>query len=288
VRFVIKKAVIPTAGLGTRFLPATKAQPKEMLPIFDKPAIQYIIEEAVDAGIEDIVLVTGRGKQAIENHFDKSFELEYYLKKRGYKKLLDTVEQVAKMVDIFYVRQKQPLGLGHAVYCARSAIGSEPFAVFLADDLIYNVKSSGIEQLKKVYSEFPGVVFGVVEVPGDQVSNYGIIKGKSLGGNVFRVEDLVEKPSRREAPSNLGIIGRYILTPDVLSALGTVKSGKNGEIQLTDAIKAVCREKPVYAVKLEGKRYDTGDKLGYMKASIEYALRDKEVGRKLRDYLRRL
>ncbi len=288
MRFVIKKAVIPTAGLGTRFLPATKAQPKEMLPIFDKPAIQYIIEEAVDAGIEDIVLVTGRGKQAIENHFDKSFELEYYLKKRGYKKLLDTVEQVAKMVDIFYVRQKQPLGLGHAVYCARSAIGSEPFAVFLADDLIYNVKSSGIEQLKKVYSEFPGVVFGVVEVPGDQVSNYGIIKGKSLGGNVFRVEDLVEKPSRREAPSNLGIIGRYILTPDVLSALGTVKSGKNGEIQLTDAIKAVCREKPVYAVKLEGKRYDTGDKLGYMKASIEYALRDKEVGRKLRDYLRRL
>jgi len=287
VRFVIKKAVIPTAGLGTRFLPATKAQPKEMLPIFDKPAIQYIIEEAVDAGIEDIVLVTGRGKQAIENHFDKSFELEYYLKKRGYKKLLDTVEQVAKMVDIFYVRQKQPLGLGHAVYCARSAIGSEPFAVFLADDLIYNVKSSGIEQLK-VYSEFPGVVFGVVEVPGDQVSNYGIIKGKSLGGNVFRVEDLVEKPSRREAPSNLGIIGRYILTPDVLSALGTVKSGKNGEIQLTDAIKAVCRVKPVYAVKLEGKRYDTGDKLGYMKASIEYALRDKEVGRKLRDYLRRL
>ncbi len=288
MRSVIKKAVIPTAGLGTRFLPATKAQPKEMLPVFDKPAIQYIIEEAVDAGIEDIVLVTGRGKQAIENHFDKSFELEYYLKKRGYKKLLDTVEQVAKMVDIFYVRQKQPLGLGHAVYCARSAIGSEPFAVFLADDLIYNVKSSGIEQLKKVYAEFPGVVFGVVEVPADQVSNYGVIKGKSLGGNVFRVEDLVEKPSRREAPSNLGIIGRYILTPDVLSALGTVKSGKNGEIQLTDAIKAVCREKPVYAVKLEGKRYDTGDKLGYMKASIEYALRDKEVGRKLRDYLRRL
>jgi len=288
VRSVIKKAVIPTAGLGTRFLPATKAQPKEMLPIFDKPAIQYIIEEAVEAGIEDIVLVTGRGKQAIENHFDKSFELEYYLKKRGYKKLLDTVEQVAKMVDIFYVRQKQPLGLGHAIYCARSAIGSEPFAAFLADDLIYSEKASGIEQLKKVYNEFPGVIFGVVEVPRDQVSNYGIIKGKKLSGNVYKVEDLVEKPSRREAPSNLGIIGRYILTADVLSALGTVKSGKNGEIQLTDAIRAVCRDKPVYAVKMEGKRYDTGDKLGYMKASIEYALRDKEVGRKLSEYLKRL
>ncbi len=288
MRSVIKKAVIPTAGLGTRFLPATKAQPKEMLPIFDKPAIQYIIEEAVEAGIEDIVLVTGRGKQAIENHFDKSFELEYYLKKRGYKKLLDTVEQVAKMVDIFYVRQKQPLGLGHAIYCARSAIGSEPFAAFLADDLIYSEKASGIEQLKKVYNEFPGVIFGVVEVPRDQVSNYGIIKGKKLSGNVYKVEDLVEKPSRREAPSNLGIIGRYILTADVLSALGTVKSGKNGEIQLTDAIRAVCRDKPVYAVKMEGKRYDTGDKLGYMKASIEYALRDKEVGRKLSEYLKRL
>jgi len=288
VRSVIKKAVIPTAGLGTRFLPATKAQPKEMLPIFDKPAIQYIIEEAVAAGIEDIVLVTGRGKQAIENHFDKSFELEYYLKKRGYKKLLDTVEQVAKMVDIFYIRQKQPLGLGHAIYCARAAIGNESFAAFLADDLIYNEKSSGIEQLEKVYNEFPGVIFGVVEVPGDQVSNYGIIKGKKLSGNVFKVEDLVEKPSRREAPSNLGIIGRYILTPDVLSALGSVKSGKNGEIQLTDAIRAVCKDKPVYAVKIEGKRYDTGDKLGYMKASIEYALRDKEVGRKLMEYLKRL
>ncbi|MEI7905580.1 MAG: UTP--glucose-1-phosphate uridylyltransferase GalU [Candidatus Firestonebacteria bacterium] len=284
---LIRKAVIPAAGLGTRFLPATKAQPKEMLPIFDKPAIQYIVEEAVGAGIQDIILVTGRGKQAIENHFDKSFELEHHLKRRGHRKLLDTVEQLAKLVDIFYVRQKEPLGLGHAINCASAMIADEPFAVFLADDLIYS-KESGINQLKKVYKEKKCIVFGVVEVPRDRVSSYGIIKGQNVGGNVFKVEDLIEKPAAKDAPSNLGIIGRYILTPEVLKVIPRLKVGKNGEIQLTDALKEICKEKPVYAVKMKGIRYDTGNKLGYMKASIEYALRDKEIGAELRSYLKKI
>ncbi|OGF48851.1 MAG: UTP--glucose-1-phosphate uridylyltransferase [Candidatus Firestonebacteria bacterium RIFOXYA2_FULL_40_8] len=284
---VIKKAVIPCAGLGTRFLPATKAQPKEMLPVFDRPAIQYIIEEALASDIEDIVLVTGRGKQAIENHFDKSFELEHYLKERKQFQLLNNVERIAELADIYYVRQKQPLGLGHAISCAKSYLQHEPFAVFLADDLIYS-KTPAIKQLIDVYSKYNCSVLAVQEVPKDKISHYGVIKPVKVSGNVFKVEDIVEKPAPENAPSNLGVVGRYILVPEIFDILEKVQKGKGGEIQLTDAIKLLLKTKPVYAVKFSGKRYDTGDKLGYMKASIEYALRDKEIGSKLKGYLKTL
>ncbi|MCX5776523.1 MAG: UTP--glucose-1-phosphate uridylyltransferase GalU [Candidatus Firestonebacteria bacterium] len=281
----VRKAVIPCAGLGTRFLPATKAQPKEMLPVFDRPAIQYIIEEALASDIEDIVLVTGRGKQAIENHFDKSFELEHYLKERKQYQLLNKVERIAELADIYYVRQKQPLGLGHAISCAKSYLQHEPFAVFLADDLIYS-KTPAIKQLINVYKKYNCSVLAVEEVPVEKISHYGVIKPVKISESVFKVEDIVEKPKASEAPSNLGVVGRYILMPEILDILSGVQKGKGGEIQLTDAIKILLKTKPVYAVKLNGKRYDTGDKLGYMKASLEYALRDKEIGGKLKKYLK--
>ena len=283
----IRKAVIPCAGLGTRFLPATKAQPKEMLPVFDRPAIQYIIEEALSAKIENIVMVTGRGKQAIENHFDKSFELEHYLKQREQSRLLKHVENISELADIFYIRQKEPLGLGHAINCARSYISNEPFAVFLADDLIYS-KKPAISQLIEVYNKYKGAVLAVEEVPKDLIMQYGVIKPKQLANGVYRVEDVVEKPRAKDAPSNLGVVGRYILVPEIFDLIPKVKKGNNGEIQLTDAIRLLAKKVPVFAVKIKGKRYDTGDKLGYMKASIEYALRDKEIGRGLKSYLKKL
>ncbi|MFH1074674.1 MAG: UTP--glucose-1-phosphate uridylyltransferase GalU [Candidatus Firestonebacteria bacterium] len=283
----ITKAVIPCAGLGTRFLPATKAQPKEMLPVYDRPAIQYIIEEALSADIEDIVLVTGRGKQAIENHFDKSFELEHYLKERKQYQLLNNVERVAELADIYYVRQKEPLGLGHAISCAKSYLQHEPFAVFLADDLIYS-KTPAIKQLIDVYKKYGCSILAVQEVPEEKISHYGVIKPVKISETVFKVEDIVEKPNFAEAPSNLGVVGRYILVPEIFDILLKVQKGKGGEIQLTDAIKLLLKTKPVYAVKFSGKRYDTGDKLGYMQASIEYALRDKEIGSKLKGYLKTL
>ena len=283
----IRKAVIPCAGLGTRFLPATKAQPKEMLPVFDRPAIQYIIEEALAAGIDNIVMVTGRGKQAIENHFDKSFELEYFLKQRKQSKLLKNVENISELADIFYIRQKEPLGLGHAINCARSYISNEPFSVFLADDLIYS-KKPAITELIEIYNKYKGAVLAVEEVPKELISHYGVIKPKEIDKGVYRVEDIVEKPKKNEAPSNLGVVGRYILVPEIFELLQKVKKGNNGEIQLTDAIRLLAKEVPVYAVKIKGKRYDTGDKFGYMKASIEYALRDSETGAKLKNYLKKL
>jgi UTP--glucose-1-phosphate uridylyltransferase len=281
----ITKAVIPAAGLGTRFLPATKAQPKEMLPIVNKPAIQYIVEEALESGIDNITLVTGRGKQAIENHFDKSFELEHYLRKRCQQKLLNEVERVANLTEINYVRQKDPLGLGHAVYCARYVVESNAFAVLLADDLIYS-KKPAIKQLIEAYEKYNTIILAVEEVAKDKVHNYGIIKGVKIDNNVFRVDDLIEKPAPAKAPSNLGVIGRYILLPEIINIISVLPKGKNGEIQLTDALREFNRTRPVYAVKLEGKRYDTGDKLGFMKASVEYALRDKEIGSKFKSFLR--
>ncbi len=284
---LIRKAVIPCAGLGTRFLPATKAQPKEMLPVFDRPAIQYIIEEALLARIENIVLVTGRGKQAIENHFDKSFELEHYLKLRKQYKLLKNVENISELADIFYVRQKEPLGLGHAINCVRSYISNEPFAVFLADDLIYSEKPA-ISQLIEVYGKYKGAVLAVEEVPKEFIMQYGVIKPKKIAKDVYIVEDVVEKPTAEAAPSNLGVVGRYILVPEIFKLLPQVKKGSRGEIQLTDAIRLLAKKVPVYAVKIKGKRYDTGDKLGYMKAAIEYALRDREIGGRLKKYLENL
>lgn len=283
----VRKAVIPSAGLGTRFLPITKAQPKEMMPILDRPAIQYIVEEALLAGISDILLVTGRGKQAIENHFDKSFELEYYLRERNQYQLLNRVEKISESANIFYVRQKEPLGLGHAIYCAKSFLSSEPFAVFLADDLIYSEKPA-ISQLIEVYNKYKSVVLAVEEVTEEKISSYGIIRPKEVEKDVYKVEDLIEKPLPAHAPSNLGVVGRYILLPEILDIIPELHKGKNNEIQLTDALRILSRKKPVYAVKLKGKRYDTGDKLGYTEAVIEYALRDKEIGHKLKTYLKKL
>jgi UTP--glucose-1-phosphate uridylyltransferase len=282
----IKKAIIPCAGLGTRFLPATKAQPKEMLPVFDRPAIQYIVEEALSAGIEDMVIVTGRGKQAIENHFDKSFELEHYLREKNQYQLLNKIERISELADIFYVRQKEPLGLGHALYCARTYL-NEPFAVFLADDLIYSEKPA-ISQLMEAYAKYKTIILAVEEVPKEKISSYGIIKAKEIEKNIFKVEDLIEKPKSEDAPSNLGVVGRYILLPEIFQIIPKLAKGKNGEIQLTDALKVFNKSKPIYAVKIKGKRYDTGEKLGYIEATIEYALRDKDIGGKLRNYLKNI
>ncbi|MFH1825395.1 MAG: UTP--glucose-1-phosphate uridylyltransferase GalU [Candidatus Firestonebacteria bacterium] len=283
----IKKAVIPCAGLGTRFLPATKAQPKEMLPIFDKPAIQYIVEESLSSGIEDIVLVTGRGKQSIENHFDKSYELEHYLRERKQYYLLNKVERISNLAHIYYVRQKEPLGLGDAIYCAKSYLCYEPFAVFLADDLIYSEKPA-ISQLIEAYNKYKSPILLVEEVPNDKVSNYGIIKPKEVEKGIYKVEDLVEKPSLEDAPSNLAVIGRYILLPEIFNIISKLPKGKGGEIQLTDALRILNKKYPIYAVKLQGIRYDTGDKLGYIEASVEYALRDKEIRDKFKSYLKKL
>ena len=283
---IIKRAVIPAAGLGTRFLPATKAQPKEMLPIFDKPAIQYIVEEALNSGIEDIVLVTGRGKQSIENHFDKSFELEYYLRERKQYNLLNKVERISNLAHIYYVRQKEPLGLGDAICCAKAYLSYEPFAVFLADDLIYSEKPA-IKQLIEVYNKYNSPVLAVEEVAKDKVSNYGIIKAKEIEKGIFKVEDLIEKPSLASAPSNLAVVGRYILFPEIFDIIPKLTKGKGGEVQLTDALRILNKKIQIYAVKFEGKRYDIGDKLGYIEAIIEYALRDKEIGNKLMNYLKK-
>jgi UTP--glucose-1-phosphate uridylyltransferase len=280
----VKKAVIPTAGLGTRFLPATKAQPKEMLPVFDKPAIQYVVEEAINAGVEEIIMVTGRGKQAIENHFDKSFELEHYLREKKQFNLLKHIEWIADLVDIHYVMQKEPMGLWHAILCAKSFVGNEPFAVFLADDIIYS-KKPVIKQLIEVYEKYKRPVLAVEEVAKDKLSSYGVIKAKNIKNNVYEVEDVVEKPSAGKAPSNLGIVGRYILPFEIMEVIEKTSKGKLGEIQLTDAIKTLTKQEHFNAVKFEGRRYDVGTKLGFVEATIEYALRDKEVSMGLVEYL---
>jgi UTP--glucose-1-phosphate uridylyltransferase len=288
----VQKAVFPAAGLGTRFLPATKAQPKEMLPIVDKPIIQYGVEEALHSGIQNIIIVTGRGKTAIEDHFDVSFELENLLENRGKKDLLATVRSISDMINVAYVRQKEALGLGHAVMRASELVGNEPFAVVLADDVI-EAKTPCLRQLMDVFEFFCAPVLAVMEVPPDRISSYGAIDGEPVSHNggmdrLYRIRDLVEKPKASEAPSNLAIIGRYVLTPEIFQSLQAIDPGSGGELQLTDALKHMLRSRPIYAYRFEGTRYDAGDKLGFLKATVEFALKRKDLGGPFRDYLKGL
>jgi UTP--glucose-1-phosphate uridylyltransferase len=288
----VRKAVFPAAGLGTRFLPATKAQPKEMLPLVDKPIIQYGVEEALHSGIRNIIIVTGRGKTAIEDHFDVSFELENMLESRGKTELLNIVHQVSDLIDVSYIRQKEALGLGHAVLRAADLVGPEPFAVVLADDVI-DAETPCIRQLLDIYEFFSAPVLAVMEVPNEAISSYGCIDAEPVFHNgsrnkVFRIRDLVEKPKANEAPSNLAIIGRYILTPDVFESIASVEPGSGGEIQLTDALRLLLRSRPIYAYKFEGKRYDAGDKLGFLQATVEFALQRHDLGGPFREYLKGL
>ena len=279
----IRKAVIPAAGFGTRFLPATKAQPKEMLPIVDTPAIQYIVKEALDSGIEEILIITGRSKRAIEDHFDSSVELEELLQKQGKNKQLAMVKDLAD-IKIHFIRQKSPRGLGDAVLCAKAFIGDEPFAVLLGDDIVYNPEKPCLQQLMDCYEQHPGIILGAQFVPNEKVSSYGIVSGEPLADNLYRVHGLVEKPSVDKAPSNLAVLGRYILTPDIFDILENTKPGVGNEVQLTDALAASKTD--TYALAYEGVRYDTGDKLGYLKATVEYALRKEELGAAFKEYLK--
>jgi UTP--glucose-1-phosphate uridylyltransferase len=280
----VRKAIIPAAGLGTRFLPATKAMPKEMLPIVDKPTIQYIVEEAVASGIEDIIIVTGKGKRAIEDHFDNSFELEFNLKEKGKFTLLEEVQKSSRMVDIHYIRQKEPKGLGHAIWCARKFIGDEPFAVLLGDDIVHAEKPC-LQQMIEMYNRYKASIIGVQPVPEREVSRYGIVDGQMLGYRLYNVNSLVEKPKMEEAPSNLAILGRYILTPKVFELLETQKPGAGGEIQLTDALSQLNRHEVIYAYEFEGKRYDVGEKMGFIKTTIEFALQHEELRAQVLQYL---
>ena len=279
----VRKAIIPAAGLGTRFLPATKAQPKEMLPIVDKPAIQYIIEEAIASGIEEILIITGRNKRSIEDHFDKSVELENQLKEQGKYDLLGLIEEISQ-VDIHYIRQKDAKGLGHAVLCAKQFVGNEPFAVMLGDDIV-DAEVPCLRQLIDVYDDCQGTVLGVQEVAKDKVSSYGIVNPKKVKENIWQAVDLIEKPSVEEAPSQLAVLGRYILEPEIFALLEKTEPGRGNEIQLTDAICKLAHEKPVYAYNFSGRRYDIGDKQGYLEATVEYALKRPEIRDKFLNYL---
>lgn len=282
----IRKAVIPAAGLGTRFLPATKAQPKEMLPIVDKPTIQYIVEEAIKSGIEDIIIVTGRNKRAIEDHFDRSMELEAFLEKNSKDELLDLVQDVARMADIYYVRQKEALGLGHAIYSARKFIGNEPFAVLLGDDVIYS-EVPALRQMMNQYERYGASMVGVQEVPLEDTSKYGIVDGERYVDRLYRAKNMIEKPRSEDAPiTRLAIMGRYILNPEIFDILGVLPPGKGGEIQLTDGIKELGRYQEILAYEFEGRRYDVGDKLGFVEATIDYALRRGDISEDLMNYLR--
>jgi UTP--glucose-1-phosphate uridylyltransferase len=280
----VKKAIIPAAGLGTRFLPATKAMPKEMLPIVDKPTIQYIIEEAVASGIEDIIIVTGKGKRAIEDHFDNSFELEQNLIEKGKFELLSEVQKSSQMADIHYIRQKEPKGLGHAIWCARKFIGNEPFAVLLGDDIVQAEKPC-LKQLIDQYERYQASILGVQKVPQEEVSRYGIVNGNEIGERFFSVNSLVEKPKKEEAPSNLAIMGRYILNPRIFDILGEQGPGAGGEIQLTDAIAGLNQYEAVYAYDFEGTRHDVGEKMGFIQTTIEFALQKGELRENLLTYL---
>ena len=283
----ITKAVFPAAGLGTRFLPATKASPKEMLPLVDKPLIQYVVEEAVSSGIDQVVVITGRGKRAIEDHFDVAFELEEDLKAKGKHKLLSEMQRIANMVTFCYIRQKKALGLGHAVLMAKRVIGDEPFAVLLGDDII-DANVPALQQMMEVYTRYPATILAIQKVPKSQTKHYGIIDGKKIEDGIYLVRDLVEKPSPDEAPSNLAIIGRYILTPEIFQSLENTKPGKGGEIQLTDGIKHLMNKQPIYAYEFQGTRHDAGDKLGFLKATVEFGLKNGEFGDEFRSFLKKL
>jgi UTP--glucose-1-phosphate uridylyltransferase len=283
----VKKAVIPAAGFGTRFLPATKVVPKELLPIVDKPTIQYIMEEVASAGIEEVILITGREKGSIEDHFDTSTELENHLRKKGREDLLKIVREISGMVTLVSVRQKEPLGLGHAILCARKIVGKEPFAVLLGDDLI-DAEVPCIRQMMNVYQNMDGALLAIQKVPRAETHLYGIIKGKKVKDRVHFIEEMVEKPDRKKAPSNLAIIGRYILPSRIFDLLEKVRPDRRGEIQLTDGLKELNREVPIYGYEFIGDRYDAGDKFGYLQANFSYGLKHPEIGPKLKKYLKKL
>ena len=288
----VRKAVFPAAGLGTRFLPATKAQPKEMLPLVDKPLIQYGVEEAMHSGIQNIIIVTGRGKSSIEDHFDVSFELEQLLESKNKTEMLSMVRSISDMIDISYVRQKEALGLGHAVLRAKELVGNEPFATVLSDDIIAS-ETPCIRQLLDVYEFYGASVLALMEVPKDQISAYGVVDAELISDNgrenrLYRIRNMVEKPKAADAPSNLAIIGRYILTPEIFHCIESIEPGSGGEIQLTDALKYMLRNRPIYGLKFEGTRYDAGDKLGFLRATVEFALNRHDLGGSFRDYLRNL
>ncbi len=285
----VRKAVFPAAGLGTRFLPATKAQPKEMLPLVDKPLIQYGVEEAMRSGIQNIIIVTGRGKSAIEDHFDVSFELEQLLESRNKTETLQIVRAISDMIDVFYVRQKEALGLGHAVLRARELVGREPLAVVLSDDVI-DSEVPCLRQLLDVYEFYGASVVALLEVPPENIAAYGVVEAEPVAHNgendrLFRIRSLVEKPKPAEAPSNLAIIGRYVLTPEIFDSIESIEPGRGGEIQLTDALKHLLSSRPIYGYRFQGTRYDAGDKLGFLQATVEFALRRKDLGGPFREYL---
>ena len=286
----LSRAVFPAAGLGTRFLPITKAQPKEMLPLVDKPLIQYVVEEAVASGLENLIMITGRGKNAIEDHFDVSFELERILEERGKPELLNIVRAVSDLVHIAYVRQKEALGLGHAILMARDLVNNEPFAVLLGDDIIES-ETPCIRQMLDVFERYEASVVAIMEVRRDEVSRYGIIKGTPLpneDGRLFDIQEMIEKPSIADAPSNLAIIGRYILTPAIFEILSQTDTGSGGEIQLTDGLNRLLAKERILAYRFSGKRHDAGEKLGYLKATVEFALKNEELGQEFRTYLKSL
>jgi UTP--glucose-1-phosphate uridylyltransferase len=283
----VRKAVFPAAGLGTRFLPATKAQPKEMLPLVDKPIIQYGVEEALDSGVNNIILVTGRGKNAIEDHFDVSVELETFLEARGKRELLAEIRKISNLINVAYVRQGEPLGLGHAVLVTKELVGPEPFAVILGDDVI-DAKPPALRQMIDVFEQVDGPVLAIEEVPHESVSSYGVIDAEEVRPGVYRIRDMVEKPPADEAPSNLAIIGRYILTPDIFPALEETarERDRTGEIQLTNGLRKLLRTRPIYGCKVDGVRHDTGNKLGFLKAVVYFALRRDDLSEPFREYLR--
>lgn len=286
----VRKAVFPAAGLGTRFLPATKAMPKEMLPLVDKPLIQYGVEEALHSGMPNIIIVTGRGKTTIEDHFDVSFELEHLLESRKKKDLLNVVRAVSDMIDVAYIRQKEALGLGHAVLRAKDLVANEPFAVVLSDDVI-DAEIPCLRQLLDIYDFYGNSVVALMEVPKDSISAYGVVDAEPVShqggsGRLYRIRNMVEKPKPQDAPSNLAIIGRYILSPEIFKSIESIEPGRGGEIQLTDALKHLLRSRPVYGYKFEGKRYDAGDKLGFLMATVEFALRRHDLGEPFRQYLK--
>ncbi|MGI6587179.1 MAG: UTP--glucose-1-phosphate uridylyltransferase GalU [Lutisporaceae bacterium] len=281
----VKKAIIPAAGLGTRFLPATKAQPKEMLPIVDKPTIQYIVEEAIDSGIEEILIVTGRNKRAIEDHFDRSVELELELARKNNNGLLKQVQDISNLVDIYYIRQKEAKGLGHAIYCARTFVGNEPFAVLLGDDVV-SAQVPCLRQLMDVFEDYSKTVLGVQKVNPEEVNKYGIIGYDEISERLYKVKNLVEKPSKENAPSNVAILGRYIITPEIFDILRETEPGSGGEIQLTDALRTLGKNQPMYAYNFEGRRYDIGSKLGFLQATVEFALQREDLKDEFREYLK--
>lgn len=283
----IRKAVFPAAGLGTRFLPATKASPKEMLPLVDKPLIQYSIEEAVASGIESILIITGRDKSAIENHFDISFELEQLLQEKGKTEIFEQVRAISDITKITYTRQKQALGLGHAIYQAKDFVGDEPFAALLADDVV-DAEKPALKQMIEVFEKYNAPVIATMQVEGEAISRFGVIDADEVELGVFKIKDMVEKPAFADAPSDLAIIGRYIFTPDIFGAIERTTPGAGGEIQITDAMRLLLKERPFYAVRLEGTRHDAGDKLGFLIATVEYALKRDDLGSDFREYLRSL